>query len=146
MHLRCNFFSFWDIYDVPTCFSVISMLKHGRIIGGSVLNCNMYYQNLIDATYHDKIQDYLSTVARIAQIVSLKLAKLIVVSSFGSYCYVWKFLYDWHSFTLPLCLVKHHRKVNCLVDGSFSEVFSESLKQIIQSILSDGIILCSAND
>jgi len=70
MHLICNFFSFWDMYDVPTCFSVISILEHGRIIiFGSMLNRNMYYQNLIDATYHGKIQDYLSTVARIAQIV-----------------------------------------------------------------------------
>ena len=34
-----------------------------------MLNRNMYYQNLTDATYLDKIQDYLSTVARIAQIV-----------------------------------------------------------------------------
>ena len=70
MYLRCNFFSFWDIYDVPTSFSVISMLKHGIIVCGSMLNGNTYYQNLTDARCHDEIQDYLSTVARIAHIVS----------------------------------------------------------------------------
>jgi len=58
-----------------------------------MLNHNMYYQNLTDATYHGKIQDYLSTVARIAQIVDhsnwqswLLFRHLAVIVTYENFC------------------------------------------------------------